>query len=151
MIDTKSNRNGRTGPDVTGSAQKNPRPRASTAPDDLLNALVERERLATERLFASLADEAADLDAMIARDQDQMDRVLAELGRQDREQVAMIDAMIAAEQAETDRALADLARADPAAEIAAMLDADDERIDRLLAELIDRDQNPATWTKGRRK
>lgn len=121
------------------------------------------ERIA--RLLDDIAADEPDIGAMLARDQDQMDRVLAELGRQDREQVAMIDAMIAAEQAETDRFLADIARADPAAEIAAMLAAERKQTDRLLgriaaesaevdrtiAELIDRDQTPATWTKGRRK
>lgn len=173
----KSNRNGRTGPDVTGSAQKNPRPRASTDPDDLLNALVERDRVATERLFASLADEderiarlladiareqGPDIDAMLAAEQIEMDRIFAELDRQDIG--AELDAMIAREQAEMDRVLAKIDRADPDGEIVEMVDAETGQIDRVLirsaaqtamydrafAEIWDQDET-ATRTKGRQK
>lgn len=177
MIDTKSRRNGRTGPDVTGSAQKKTRRRASPDPDDLLNALVDRERFATERLFASLADDdkriarmlddiareqGPDIDAMLAAEQIAMDRIFAELDRQDIG--AEIDAMIAADDERIARLLAEIARADPDGEIVEMVDAETGQIDRVLirsaaqtarydqafAEIWDQDET-ATRAKGRQK
>lgn len=104
----KANRKRKTAPGKGRVPQKKPMIDPSTDPDDLLNALVERDRANMERLFAS-----------VAADDERVRRLLDDIAR---DQGPDIIAMIAAEQAETDRALA------------AMIGADEERIARLLSQ-----------------
>jgi len=126
----KANRKRRTGAATAGNSQKKNNSLPSTDPDDLLNALVERDRVETDRVLASLA-----------ADDERIARLLDELAR---DPGADIDAMLAAERITMDRLFAELDRQDIGAELDAMLAADDDRIARLLAEIVDQD-------KGRQK